>query len=166
VEADSEPGKRRVARPLSLALLGRGSLPTSRPLPFLKENRIHMNQKLQLPLVERPPAAGSNVSIPSVSYKSINEHTIGIVFLGTPHRGSEKASYGKILANIATTMMNKPTPRLISALQVNSGSLMRLTSDFKFQLPNYHVVSFYETRPMKIFSTPVSLAMKRRRSSS
>ncbi|KAH0541632.1 hypothetical protein FGG08_003922 [Glutinoglossum americanum] len=86
-------------------------------------------------------------------YSSINEHTIGIVFLGTPHRGSEKASYGKVLANLATTMMNKPTSRLVNALQVNSDSLMRLTSNFKSQLPNYHIVSFYEMRPMEGFST-------------
>src|SRR5436309_7324797 len=86
-------------------------------------------------------------------YRNINEHTIGIVFLGTPHRGSEKASYGKLLANLATAVMNKPTSRLVSALQANSDSLMRLTSDFKFQLPNYHVVSFYEMKPMEGFSS-------------
>jgi hypothetical protein len=91
-------------------------------------------------------------------YRSINELTVGIIFLGTPHRGSEKASYGRVLANVATAMMNKPTSRLVSTLQSNSDSLMRLTSDFKSQLPNYQVASFYETKPMKWFSTPVSLA--------
>ena len=77
--------------------------------------------------------------------------------MGTPHRGSEKASYGKVLAKIATIVMNKPSSRLVPALKRNSDELMRLTSDFKFQLSNYQVVSFYEMKPMKFSSTLVSL---------
>ena len=78
------------------------------------------------------------------------------MFLGTPHRGSEKASYGKILATLATTILNKPPSRLVNALQVNSDALMRLTTDFRFQVPKYQVYSFYEMKPMKILSTLVS----------
>ena len=78
------------------------------------------------------------------------------MFLGTPHRGSEKAAYGKVLATLATTVLNKPSPRLINALQVNSEALMRLTTDFRFQLPDYKVYSFYEMKPMKLLSTLVS----------
>jgi hypothetical protein len=89
-------------------------------------------------------------------YKNISESTIGIIFLGTPHRGSEKATYGKVLATVATGLLNKPPPRLVQALQENSGALMRLTTDFRFQLPNYQVYSFYETKPMRILSSLVS----------
>ncbi|KAI9773955.1 MAG: hypothetical protein M1839_001967 [Geoglossum umbratile] len=89
-------------------------------------------------------------------YNSISESTIGIIFLGTPHRGSEKAAYGKVLATAATVALNKPPPRLLNALQVNSEALMRLTTDFRFQLPKYQVYSFYEMKPMKMFSTLVS----------
>src|SRR2546421_45713 len=89
-------------------------------------------------------------------YNSISESTVGIVFLGTPHRGSEKAAYGKVLASLATTVLNKPSPRLVNALQVNSEALMRLTTDFRFQLPKYQVYSFYEMKPMKTLSTLVS----------
>ncbi|MCJ1349722.1 hypothetical protein MMC31_007963, partial [Peltigera leucophlebia] len=89
-------------------------------------------------------------------YNSINESTVGIVFLGTPHRGSEKAVYGKILTTLATTVLNKPSPRLINALQLNSEALMRLTTEFRFQLPKYRVYSFYEMKPMKMLSTLVS----------
>jgi hypothetical protein len=48
--------------------------------------------------------------------------------------------------------MNQPSSRLLRALQTNSDSLMRLTSDFRFQLPRYQIVSFYEQRPMNTFS--------------
>ena len=75
--------------------------------------------------------------------------------MGTPHRGSTKASYGRVLATLATAVLNKPSPRLINALQVNSETLMRLTTDFRFQVPNYQVYSFYEMKPMKMLSTLV-----------
>ena|SRR5579862_2664016 len=88
-------------------------------------------------------------------YKAISKHTIGVIFFGTPHRGSEKAVYGKVLANIAANVMRRPTSRLISALQLNSDQLLRLSSEFEAQLPKYQVVSFYECKPMKIFSSLV-----------
>jgi hypothetical protein len=60
-----------------------------------------------------------------------------------------------VLANVAQTMTRKPPARLLSALQTNSDVLLRLTSDFRFQLPQYQVVSFFEQRPMKMFSSLV-----------
>ena len=85
-------------------------------------------------------------------YKAINDHTLGLFFFGTPHRGSDKATYGKILANVATGVMHKPKSKLISALQSNSDALMRLTSEFKFEAPNMKIATFYETKPMSLFS--------------
>jgi hypothetical protein len=73
---------------------------------------------------------------------------LGILFFGTPHRGSDKATYGKVLATVAQKLSHRPSPRLIKALETNSDVLLRLTSDFKFQLPRYGIVSFYEQRPM------------------
>jgi len=88
-------------------------------------------------------------------YLDIHESTAGIVFLGTPHRGSDKAAYGKVLATLATAVLHKPAPQLVNALQANSDALMRLTTDFRFQLPRYQVYSFYETKPMKMLSSLV-----------
>lgn len=88
-------------------------------------------------------------------YSSINENTAGIIFFGTPHRGSDKAAYGKILATVASTMINKPTSKLLSALQGNSDTLARLTSDFRHQLPQYRIVSFYERKPMRPFKKEI-----------
>lgn len=88
-------------------------------------------------------------------YETIRNATIGIIIFGTPHRGSDKAVYGKVLANVAQIMTRKPSARLVSALQTNSDVPLRLTSDFRFQLPQYQVVSFYEQRPMKPFSSLV-----------
>jgi hypothetical protein len=80
---------------------------------------------------------------------------VGIIFLGTPHRGSDKVSYGEVLANVATTVVHNPAPGLINVLRANSDALMRLTTDFRFQLPNYQVCSFYEMKPMPELSSLV-----------
>ena len=85
-------------------------------------------------------------------YQTIKDHTLGIVFFGTPHRGSDKANYGKTLANVATGVMHKPRSKLISALQSNSDTLMKLTAEFKFRAPDMAIMTFYETKPMGIFS--------------
>ncbi|KAK5260992.1 hypothetical protein LTR40_003095, partial [Exophiala xenobiotica] len=86
-------------------------------------------------------------------YQSIKDATIGLIFLGTPHRGSDKATYGKVLANVAQFISHKPPPRLLSALQTNSDVLLQLTTNFRFQLPDYEVYSFFELRPMKGLSS-------------
>jgi hypothetical protein len=70
------------------------------------------------------------------------------VFFGTPHRGSGVATYGEILAKIATTVLDKPMSGLISALKRNSVELSKVASDFKFEVNKYKVVSFYERLAM------------------
>lgn len=89
-------------------------------------------------------------------YRTIKNYTIGVVFFGTPHQGSDKANYGKILANVATGVMHKPKSRLINALKSNSEVLMRLTSEFKFDTPDMEIMTFYETKPMGPFLGLVS----------
>ncbi|KAK5202499.1 hypothetical protein LTR41_011753 [Exophiala xenobiotica] len=86
-------------------------------------------------------------------YQSTNHATIDLIFLGTPHRGSDKATYGKVLANVVQFISRIPPPRLLSALQTNSDVLPQLTTNFRFQLPDYEVYSFFELRPIKGLSS-------------
>lgn len=88
-------------------------------------------------------------------YQAIKDATRGLIFLGTPHRGSDKAPYGKVLANVAQSISRGPSPRLLTALKTNSDLLLRLTTDFRFQLPDYEVCSFYEQRPKRWLSSLV-----------
>lgn len=78
-----------------------------------------------------------------------------MVFFGTPHRGSDKASYGRILANVATGVMHRPKSKLIDALQSNSETLMRLSSEFKYPASKIQIATFYEMKPTKPFSGPI-----------
>ncbi|KAK5202699.1 hypothetical protein LTR47_011671 [Exophiala xenobiotica] len=73
-------------------------------------------------------------------YQVIKDATLGLIFMGTPHRGSDKATYGKVLSNVAQFLSHRPPQRLLSALQTNSDVLLRLTTDFRFQLPDYEIV--------------------------
>ena len=41
-------------------------------------------------------------------YQSIEDTTLGPIFLGTPHRSSDKAPYGKVLVNVAYFMTYRP----------------------------------------------------------
>ena len=89
-------------------------------------------------------------------YHGIKDATIGILFLGTPHRGSNMADYGKVLANVASWATNRPSSRLLRDLQNNSDTLAHLTSDFKNQLSMYQIASFFELKPTRPLSKPVS----------
>ncbi|KAK5215128.1 hypothetical protein LTR96_011450 [Exophiala xenobiotica] len=88
-------------------------------------------------------------------YQSIKDATIGLILLGTPHRGSDKVTYGKVLANVAQFISHQPPPRLLSALQTNSDVLLQLTTNFRFQLPDYEVSSVFELRPIRGLSSLV-----------
>jgi hypothetical protein len=51
--------------------------------------------------------------------------------------------------------MRKPSSKLLNALESNSDTLARLTSDFRHQLPQYEIVSFYERKPLGMFKKEV-----------
>lgn len=72
------------------------------------------------------------------------------MFFGTPHRGSEKAAYGKVLVKVVSGVMVKPKSKLVNALQCNSETLMDLTSKFKFQARPLQIAAFYELKPTGI----------------
>lgn len=90
-------------------------------------------------------------------YHSIRDAILGLFFLGTPHRGSDTVSYRKVLANVAQFMAYRPLFHLFSVFQANSDVLVRLTEDFRFQLSDYQICSFYEQRPIKGLSSLIKI---------
>ena len=65
-----------------------------------------------------------------------------------------------MLSNVAQKMVHRPSSRLLAALKSNSDVLQRLTSDFRHQLGQYHVFSFYELLPTSAFSSLVRCEIK------
>ena len=68
--------------------------------------------------------------------------------MGTPHRGSDLAFWGNILAGISKAAFLHPTPN-IKVLKNNSATLMDVSEDFRSIVGNYSIVSFYEDTKIK-----------------
>ncbi|KAI9840817.1 MAG: hypothetical protein M1837_001290 [Sclerophora amabilis] len=82
----------------------------------------------------------------------LEESTIGVMFFGTPHRGTEQIKYGGVLQRLAN-IMKKRDASLMKALQGDSDTLARLTQESRHQLSKYKLVSFYEGRPTGLSSS-------------
>ncbi|KAL8712490.1 MAG: hypothetical protein Q9220_003338 [cf. Caloplaca sp. 1 TL-2023] len=94
--------------------------------------------------------------------KEIAPATVGICFLGTPHRGSSSASLGKIAYQISVAATRNPNIRLLQGLERNSETLDQIGDAFSQTMlkygPKLRVCSFHEekeTRKYFIFNTMV-----------
>jgi len=68
--------------------------------------------------------------------------------MGTPHRGSDLASWGTMFAGIAKAAGLHPTKN-IKDLQNNSSTLKDVSEDFRSIVEKYSIVSFYEDTKIK-----------------
>ncbi|PGH08456.1 hypothetical protein AJ80_07855 [Polytolypa hystricis UAMH7299] len=83
--------------------------------------------------------------------KKILPATIGVVFLGTPHRGSTGASMGKWAFEAMRALAKKPNMTLLRDLERSSETLDRIGRGFSQLLGDkmIKIQSFYEEVPMK-----------------
>ncbi|KFY45994.1 hypothetical protein V494_00659 [Pseudogymnoascus sp. VKM F-4513 (FW-928)] len=68
-------------------------------------------------------------SISRSEYKHIAESTVGVIFLGTPHRGSEAAKWGILIASVAGSFVSTEK-RILDDLQEQSSTLIDRLHDF------------------------------------
>lgn len=89
--------------------------------------------------------------------RSVYVSTFGILFLGTPHNGSDVAKWGTLLHNICTAVLPKKfmdsSPHLIKSLQTNNETLRGINSGFAPIQPRLHIYLFHETRTMDLHGT-------------
>jgi hypothetical protein len=81
------------------------------------------------------------------SYQAIRNATYGIAFFGTPHQGGNFAKLGDIASTIARTVLQNPKNTFMEALKSDSLFANDLIEDFRHQLDDYYILSFYETVP-------------------
>lgn len=83
--------------------------------------------------------------------KCVSTSTIGIVFLGTPLRGSEETTWGITMANCASALGAGSDKKLLETLQPDSERLDNLLDDFCkiVRLQGIDVTCFYETKMME-----------------
>lgn len=75
------------------------------------------------------------------TYRDIRLSTAGIIFLGTPHEGSDAAIYGVRLAQAVGH-----DTALLESLTKNSTALYGIARDFEASYSDTDIVCFYETK--------------------
>ncbi|KAI4924481.1 hypothetical protein J4E85_007596 [Alternaria conjuncta] len=88
-------------------------------------------------------------------HEDILASTVGILFFGTPHRGSLWVSTGKIISRFAKAMGFSTSNVDLDLLRPNDAMLQILRDDFRRQLDNQkllHVTSFQESKGYKGFN--------------
>jgi hypothetical protein len=84
--------------------------------------------------------------------RSVFVSTYGILFLGTPHNGSEAAKWGLLLQNICSVVLPKrvldTSSQLIEGLKTNNENLQSINRLFTEIVGRFHIFFFHETRPM------------------
>lgn len=83
-------------------------------------------------------------------YKSIFEATRGVIFLGTPHRGSDLAVWGHMMSSLAKLAMQDSNQQILDSLAPNNELLNRFNQNFLqlFSQRTFGVHSFYEAKAM------------------
>ena len=74
----------------------------------------------------------------------IKSATQGIVFLGTPHRGSDKAKWGSVATKLMGVVLKDHNSKVIDALIRGSETLERIQNDFSRFLITLSVYTCYE----------------------
>jgi hypothetical protein len=84
-------------------------------------------------------------------FHDIQKNTTGIVFLGTPHRGSGAATLGQIaasIANVATPGLQFFNRKMLRDLEKDNDNLFQTSNRFSNICAHMTIRSFYETVPM------------------
>lgn len=89
--------------------------------------------------------------------RSIYVSTYGILFLGTPHNGSDIAKWGGMLQSICSAVLPKKifdsSPQLIQSLRTDNEHLQAINRDFVSMIDKFRVYFFHESRPMDLKGT-------------
>ncbi|KAI8959297.1 hypothetical protein F5Y11DRAFT_306744 [Daldinia sp. FL1419] len=110
-----------------------------RPLVFIAHSLGGIVVKIMLKTSDDQP-----------TYQDLIKSTGGVIFLGTPHRGSTAADRGLLVANLARFAFLKSNDRILRALRAESDILESYRDSFNHLLHKVqlHVYSFYETERM------------------
>ncbi len=85
------------------------------------------------------------------AFETIRDATYGIAFFGTPHQGGNFAKFGDIVASIVRGVLGNLKNTFMEALKKDSSFSDTLVDNFRHQLEDYYVLSFYETLQMGKF---------------
>jgi len=81
------------------------------------------------------------------TYEDIIKAVSSIIFLSTPHRGTNLA---ETLNRILQVSFSTSPMQFIAELSAGSQTLQKLNEQFRHVAPKLQIVSFYETRPTTV----------------
>ncbi|KAL1957927.1 hypothetical protein VTO42DRAFT_5319 [Malbranchea cinnamomea] len=91
--------------------------------------------------------------------RSIFVSTYGILFLGTPHNGSDMAKWGSIIQSISHAVIPKKifdsSEQLLNILKTDNEHLQNINRDFSHIMKRFSVYFFHESKPMDLKGTRV-----------
>lgn len=76
-------------------------------------------------------------------YQSLIRSLYGIVFLSTPHRGTD---FANVMNRILSACLTSSSKQYIAELQSNSPFILEINEQFRHLAPKLNIVSFFETR--------------------
>lgn len=84
-------------------------------------------------------------------YEEIRKATFGLVFFGTPHQGGNGATHADRIASVLSVITGQTKNTLLKALSKGSFLNEATTDQFRPQLNDYKVLTFYESKktPLK-----------------
>lgn len=86
--------------------------------------------------------------------RNVVSNTSGIIFLGTPHSGSNAASYGRVAYTLTKIFaFQSANTKLLTALEKNSETLDRISTSFYQTLEAYkdlRIASFSEEKQVRV----------------
>jgi hypothetical protein len=95
-------------------------------------------------------------------YRNIQEAVTGVLFLGTPHRGSVTTSFSNVLVNVANVALmgasqvtDSMRSNLINSLKKDWDELRDISTEFQQQKPTFSIISLIEQRITPPFRTRV-----------
>ena len=80
-------------------------------------------------------------------YQDLIRNVTAILFLATPHRGS---NFADILNRILSVSLISAPKEYVNDMSKNSGTLQRINETFRHVVKGLSIVSLYETRPTRI----------------
>jgi hypothetical protein len=84
------------------------------------------------------------------AHGSIYSCTAGVVFLGTPHRGSDQVGLAKLVSNVAKVAFRQPNDKLVHNLAEDSDVLERQRDSFTTISKDMPIVCLFEELPTGI----------------
>lgn len=88
--------------------------------------------------------------------RSIFVSTYGMLFLGTPHKGSDVAKWGSRLGWIAEALPKKAidySPQLVESLKKDNETLQNIDRQFIQLMSRFHIYFFHEGKPTDLKGT-------------